>query len=98
MQFTTPTPIQREAIPVALSERDLIGCAQTGTGKTAAFCIPVIARLLKCPQKSALILVPTRELGTQILEVLKSLTVYTPEIKSVLLIGGMSMQSQVRAV
>jgi superfamily II DNA/RNA helicase len=98
MNFEKPTPIQAKAIPIAFSERDLIGCAQTGTGKTAAFCIPVIAQLLKFPEKSALILVPTRELGTQIREVLRKLTVYLPEIKSVLLIGGISMESQVRAI
>jgi superfamily II DNA/RNA helicase len=98
MNFEKPTPIQAQAIPIAFSQRDLIGCAQTGTGKTAAFCIPTITRLLKLPNKTALILVPTRELGTQIVEVLKKLTQYSPEIRSALLIGGMPMQSQVRAI
>src|SRR5689334_2685669 len=91
MKFETPTPIQEKAIPVALGHRDLIGCAQTGTGKTAAFCIPIIARLLKIPQKTALILVPTRELAAQIAEVLKQLTQYAPDVKNALLIGGMAM-------
>ena len=96
MGFEKPTPIQAKAIPVALTHRDVIGCAQTGTGKTAAFCIPVVSRLLKIPNKIALILVPTRELGTQISEVLKKLTQYSPEIKSTLLIGGMPMHPQIR--
>jgi len=98
MKFEKPTPIQAKAIPIALSHRDLVGCAQTGTGKTASFCIPVITRLLRVPQKTALILVPTRELGSQILEVIKNLTAYCPEIKGTLLIGGMSMQPQVRSL
>ena len=98
MGFEIPTPIQAKAIPVALDHRDLIGCAQTGTGKTAAFCIPTVARLLKLPQKTALILVPTRELAAQILEVLKKLTFNCPDIRTALLIGGAPMQSQVRAL
>ncbi len=97
MKFEQPTPIQAKAIPVALANRDLIGCAQTGTGKTAAFSIPMITRLTKVPNKTGLILVPTRELGSQILEVLKNLTQFAPEMKSTLLIGGMSMKAQVRS-
>ncbi len=98
MNFEKPTEIQAKAIPVAFTNRDIIGCAQTGTGKTAAFCIPTITRLLSLPQKSALILVPTRELGTQIVETLKKLTRYCPELMSTLLIGGMPMQPQIRAL
>jgi ATP-dependent RNA helicase DeaD len=98
MNFETPTPIQAKAIPVALAHRDLIGCAQTGTGKTAAFCIPVIARLLKVPNKTALILVPTRELATQVAEVLQALTLHSPDIHGALLIGGMPMTPQIRAL
>ena len=97
MKFEQPTPIQAKAIPVALANRDLIGCAQTGTGKTAAFSIPMITRLIKMPSKTGLILVPTRELGSQILEVLKKLTQFAPEMRSTLLIGGMSMKAQVRS-
>jgi ATP-dependent RNA helicase RhlE len=98
MHFTVPTPIQAEAIPVALNHRDLIGCAQTGTGKTAAFCVPMISRLLKVPNRSSLVLVPTRELAVQIVEVLKKLTVTSPELKTALLIGGTSMQPQMRSL
>ena len=97
MKFEKPTPIQEKAIPVALTHRDLIGCAQTGTGKTAAFSIPMISRLLKNPHKTGLILVPTRELGSQILEVLTKLTLFNPELRSILLIGGMSMKAQIKA-
>src|SRR5437868_1000761 len=89
MNFKEPTPIQAQAIPVALSNRDLIGCAQTGTGKTAAFCIPIIAKLEKNPNKAALILVPTREIASQITGVLNKLTSTFGALKPVLLMGGM---------
>src|SRR4029453_15752369 len=65
--YTQPTPIQREAIPLALSGRDMIGLAQTGTGKTAAFTLPIIDRLLGGPKRTrVLILTPTRELAAQV--------------------------------
>lgn len=96
MNFTTPTPIQAAAIPAALTHRDVIACAQTGTGKTAAFLLPTLTRLLKAPQNTALVLVPTRELGTQVLEVLGHLTRFTPDLRGCLLIGGVSMHNQVR--
>jgi superfamily II DNA/RNA helicase len=98
MHFEKPTPIQASAIPVALQNRDMIGCAQTGTGKTAAFSIPMVARLLKMPHKTALVLVPTRELAAQIADVLKKLTAFCPEIRAALLIGGAAMQPQTRAL
>lgn len=98
MAFETPTPIQAEAIPPALEKRDLIGCAQTGTGKTAAFCIPTLVRLLRSPGKIALVLVPTRELAAQIEEFWKKLTAYTPGIGCASLIGGLSMKNQVRSL
>ena len=98
MSFEVPTPIQAKAIPLALERKDVIGCAQTGTGKTAAFCIPIVSRLLKSPQKMALVLVPTRELASQISEVLKKLTAFSPEITTVFLIGGAPMQPQIRAL
>ena len=66
MHFQQPTPIQAQAIPIALTGQDLIGCAQTGTGKTAAFCIPILITLLKDQHATALILAPTRELAQQI--------------------------------
>src|SRR5438477_4202178 len=65
--YERPTPIQREAIPLAMSGRDLIGLAQTGTGKTAAFTLPIIDRLLDGPRRTrALVLTPTRELCMQV--------------------------------
>lgn len=98
MNFHTPTPIQAQAIPVVLSQRDLIGSAQTGTGKTAAFCIPLLVRLSQLPQKNALILAPTRELAMQIAEVLGRLCAAFPDLKPALLIGGSAMQPQFRAL
>jgi len=96
MNFQVPTPIQVKAIPVALSGKDLIGCAQTGTGKTVAFCIPLISNLLKSPGQSALILVPTRELAFQIVDVLKKLTSPFPNLQPALVIGGASLYAQVK--
>jgi ATP-dependent RNA helicase DeaD len=95
MKFEKPTPIQAQSIPAGLDRKDIIACAQTGTGKTAAFSIPIVDRLLKHPQKSALILVPTRELAAQVTEVLRDITRFTPGIKGVMLIGGMSMRPQI---
>lgn len=98
MDFETPTPIQTQAIPLALGRKDLIGCAQTGTGKTAAFCIPTLVHLLNAPESDALILAPTRELAQQTESVWKALTRFTPEIRCALLVGGASMQAQNRAL
>ncbi len=95
MQFEKPMPIQAKAIPMAIDRKDIIACAQTGTGKTAAFCIPIVDRLLKHPKKTALILVPTRELAAQVTEVLKDLTRFAPKIHGAILIGGMSMRPQI---
>ena len=68
--YKTPTPIQREAIPVILTGRDVIGCAETGTGKTAAFLLPILQRISGSfrPGLRVLILAPTRELALQIHE------------------------------
>lgn len=96
MNFHVPTPIQVKAIPMVLSGRDVVGCAQTGTGKTAAFCIPLISHLLKSPGQSVLILVPTRELAFQIVNVLKKMTGPFSNIEPALLIGGASMYTQIK--
>jgi len=98
MNFTTPTPIQAQAIPVVMTGHDLIGCAQTGTGKTAAFAIPILSTLLKNKDQTALILAPTRELAIQITEVIEQLTQFCKHIRVVNLVGGMSMQHQLRNV
>jgi len=98
MGFHAPTPIQAQAIPVAISNRDLIGCAQTGSGKTAAFSVPLIASLLKNRDRSALVLVPTRELAAQVGKVVQSLIKFAPELKTATLIGGMPMRPQLKAL
>ena len=100
MKFTTPTPIQAQAIPEALNGRDILGTAMTGSGKTAAFCIPMISRMLSNSRGTALIMLPTRELANQVEAVVKQLLGPYGTIKSALLIGGESMpnqQAQLRA-
>jgi ATP-dependent RNA helicase DeaD len=94
MNFTAPTPIQEQAIPIALEGKDVLGSAQTGTGKTAAFCIPLIAKLLTESTGSALILTPTRELAMQVSTVVNQLIGKNRQLKSALLIGGDSMHKQ----
>lgn len=96
MNFETPTPIQAQSLPITLAEKDLIGCAQTGTGKTAAFSIPILTRLLESPEMTALVLAPTRELAEQIDLFWKKLSQFTQNTRSALLIGGCSIQTQVR--
>lgn len=98
MNFRIPTPIQAQAIPAALSHRDLIGCAQTGTGKTAAFTIPLLMHLSENQKKTALILAPTRELAIQIHEVLKQIGSAFPDLSCTLLIGGAAMSPQVSSL
>lgn len=100
MNFTTPTPIQAQSIPLALEGRDVLGTAMTGSGKTAAFCIPMIARMLTNSRGTALIMLPTRELANQVETVVKQLVGQYGTIKTALLIGGDSMpkqQAQLRA-
>lgn len=98
LEFQTPTPIQDQAIPPALAGKDIIGCAQTGTGKTAAFCIPILTRLLASPKKVALVLVPTRELALQIDVFWKKITLKTPQMHSAVIIGGAAFQPQLKAL
>jgi ATP-dependent RNA helicase DeaD len=95
INFKTPTPIQAQAIPVALEGKDILGTAQTGTGKTAAFGIPLINFLLKTQKDTALVMTPTRELATQVMQTMVSL-IGKGNIRSALLIGGDSMQKQLR--
>jgi ATP-dependent RNA helicase DeaD len=94
--FQNPTPIQQKTIPLILEGKDMIGSAQTGTGKTGAFCIPTLAKLIANPNQNALILVPTRELALQIEEFWFSLTKFVKDCRSVSLIGGVAMQPQLR--
>jgi ATP-dependent RNA helicase RhlE len=95
--YTEPTPIQQRAIPVVLEGRDLMAAAQTGTGKTAAFALPLLERLLQNPghQRSprALILVPTRELAAQVSDACRVLARHLP-IRGVLIYGGVSARPQ----
>ena len=101
--YTTPTPIQKEAIPHVLARRDLVGIAQTGTGKTAAFALPILNHLLAQPMRReprfcrVLVLSPTRELSGQILE---SFRTYGRHVRPTLAlaIGGVPMSRQIRAL
>jgi ATP-dependent RNA helicase RhlE len=95
--YSTPTPIQALAIPPALVGQDVIGCAQTGTGKTAAFVIPLIERLAGGHGTRALILVPTRELAMQVEKVVDQLG-RRRGIGAALVIGGANMAQQERAL
>ena len=94
LKFETPTPIQHQAIPHATEGRDLVGIAQTGTGKTIAFAIPMIQRLAANPGKG-LVLTPTRELALQVSEVFRQ---FAPMmgISGCVIIGGESISSQIR--
>lgn len=95
MKFTTPTPIQAQAIPPALEGRDILGSAQTGTGKTGAFGIPLVTKLLGNPRGMALVLTPTRELAVQVQAMIDQLLGKGSTIKSALIIGGDSMPKQI---
>jgi len=94
MNFSIPTPIQTKSIPLALDGKDILGSAQTGTGKTAAFSIPLIELLSRSKHGSALILTPTRELANQIMAVIIQLLGKNNIIKGACLIGGESMHKQ----
>lgn len=101
-EYKHPTPVQQQAIPVALSNKDLLACAQTGTGKTAAFALPILQLLFNDKKEgnasnhiSALILTPTRELAIQIEESFKSYGAYTG-LKSFAVYGGVSQFHQVK--
>ena len=94
--FRTPTPIQSKSIPISLTGKDILGTAQTGTGKTLAFTIPMINRLILDKSAMALIICPTRELASQIMQTILKLNVREIGIGNALLIGGESMQKQLR--
>jgi ATP-dependent RNA helicase RhlE len=96
--FVRPTPIQADAIPVALAGRDVLASAVTGSGKTAAFLLPILNHLIDKPRGTtrALVITPTRELAAQILEDLNDLAVHTP-ITAAAVYGGLSMAPQEHA-
>jgi ATP-dependent RNA helicase RhlE len=97
--WTEPTPIQRDAIPPALAGRDVLACAMTGSGKTAAFLLPILARLAGRPRGKvrALIVAPTRELAAQIHEHLTALAAHTP-VTGAAIFGGVAMGPQEKAL
>uniref|UniRef100_A0A8C5FBQ2 RNA helicase n=1 Tax=Gadus morhua TaxID=8049 RepID=A0A8C5FBQ2_GADMO len=101
MGFREPTPVQKACIPLGLLGRDLCACAATGTGKTAAFMLPVLERLLYKPKETqvtrVLVLVPTRELGIQVHSVARQLAQFTP-ISTCLAVGGLDVKSQEAAL
>jgi ATP-dependent RNA helicase RhlE len=102
--YTSPTPIQAQAIPAVLKGGDLMAGAQTGTGKTAGFTLPMLHRLQASPRTTnkfgrpavrALVLTPTRELAAQVEESVQTYGKYLPELKSMVMFGGVGMQPQV---
>jgi ATP-dependent RNA helicase RhlE len=97
--FVKPTPIQTEAIPPALVGKDLLACASTGSGKTAAFLLPIIQALIDKPRRTtrALVLTPTRELAAQIVEDMNALAVHTP-VTGAAIYGGVGMGPQEHAL
>jgi ATP-dependent RNA helicase RhlE len=95
LRFTTPTPIQAQSIPQAIEGKDMMGIAQTGTGKTLAFGIPLIQTILKDTRQRALVLLPTRELAVQVDESLRSIGSFLG-IKTAVLIGGEPIRKQLR--
>ena len=104
-KYKTPSPVQAQSIPLILEGRDLIAQAQTGTGKTAAFALPIIKRLNELPPKKkkisvlALALVPTRELALQVAESFKKYARFSPrKLKMVSLIGGEPIESHIRGL
>ncbi|MEM9557911.1 MAG: DEAD/DEAH box helicase [Acidobacteriota bacterium] len=99
MGFERPTPIQADSIPPALAGRDILACAATGSGKTAAFLLPILQRLLDTPQRGvtrALVLTPTRELAAQIVEHFDALARHT-KLRAAAVYGGVGMNPQVQA-
>ena len=104
--YTQPTPIQQQAIPLVLEGKDLLACAQTGTGKTAAFTLPVLQQLMRQPSAPArnerrplraLILTPTRELAIQIQESIEAYGRYLP-LRSAVIFGGVSAAGQIQTL
>src|SRR5215813_7234524 len=98
MGFARPTPIQHDAIPPAMAGGDVLACAMTGSGKTAAFLLPILHRIIDLPRGTtrALVLTPTRELAAQIAGDLDALAVHTP-ITAAAVFGGVPMGPQERA-
>jgi len=96
LECVNPTPIQKQAIPTALEGKDIVGIAQTGTGKTFAFGVPMIQRLAQL-RGQGLVVLPTRELATQVAEVLEQVG-YAIGLRTAVLIGGVDAKQQIRAL
>ena len=96
--FDKPTPVQERAIPAALEHRDILGSAQTGTGKTAAFSIPLLTKIMNHADVYGIIVTPTRELALQVDEQIRAFLSAKSKIRSVVLIGGASIERQVQAL
>ncbi len=97
LKFSSPSPIQQQTIPLMLQQRDLIALAQTGTGKTAAFGLPILQNLqIDLSKPQALILAPTRELAIQVGEHLESLAAYMPAVRVTVLCGGQDYRPQLK--
>ena len=101
--FTTPTPVQEQSIPAVLEGRDVMACAQTGTGKTAAFVLPTLHRLMQTEPQGfgkgprVLVITPTRELADQIHSNIQTFSKYTP-VSSTMIIGGVAYHTQIQAL
>src|SRR5215216_5266109 len=97
--YTRPTPIQEQAIPAALAGKDLLACAMTGSGKTAAFLLPMLHHLIDRPRRTTrgLVITPTRELAAQILENLNGFATHTP-VTGAAIYGGVGMGPQEHAL
>ncbi len=98
LEFKEPTKVQNAVIDESLEGKDIMACAQTGSGKTGAFGIPLVQRLLEKKNRNALILAPTRELAKQIAGVMMELTRYCNDISVTTLVGGTDMMKQFRAL
>jgi ATP-dependent RNA helicase RhlE len=99
LNYTQPTPIQAQAIPLALTGKDVLGCAQTGSGKTAAFVLPMLHRFLAHPKPGlrGLVLVPTRELAVQVERAVRDYSKFAP-VQAAVVIGGVGYGNQTDAV
>ena len=96
LKYTVPTPIQVRAIPIAMEGKDMVGIAQTGTGKTLAFGLPMIQRLYELKGRG-LVVLPTRELAIQVEESLRKIGAALG-IRTAIIIGGASMSMQIRDI
>jgi ATP-dependent RNA helicase DeaD len=94
--IVTPTPIQRDSIPTSLQGGDIVAVAPTGTGKTLAFLIPIFSNLVNSSRSNCLILVPTRELGVQIISEFEKINKFEKQILSALIIGGEPQSKQIK--